>query len=40
MSTPQKDAFQQFLDSPAGKFLAPKVGLPQPEKLRLSLIHI
>ena len=34
MSTPQKDAFQQFLDSPAGKFLAPKVGLPQPEKLR------
>lgn len=34
MSTPQKDAFQQFLDSPAGKFLAPKVGLPQPENLR------
>ncbi|MBF4553732.1 3-oxoacyl-ACP reductase [Corynebacterium suicordis] len=34
MSTPQKDAFQQFLDSSAGKFLAPKLGIPQPEKLR------
>lgn len=34
MSAPQKDAFLQFLDSPAGKFIAPKVGLPQQEKLR------
>ncbi|WP_246394901.1 3-oxoacyl-ACP reductase [Corynebacterium anserum] len=34
MSAPKKDAFLQFLDSPAGKFIAPKIGIPQQEPLR------
>lgn len=34
MSTPKKDAFQQFMDSSAGQFLAPKLGIPQAEELR------
>lgn len=34
MSTPKKDAFQQFMDSSAGQFLAPKLGIPQAEPLR------
>lgn len=34
MSSTNQDLYSQFIHSGAGKFLAPKLGLPQPEDLR------